>query len=223
MRKTAIWFGSFGLALLVTTRTVIPGLVALGVAPRIAWFAAGAPVFFAMLGMVVWQLRRERSRWTFAALRLRLRVRPMQRRDWALAGIALAFTGIVTPLVLATGIDPAPSFLQVEPVRPSERTLLLCAWLPFFAANILGEELLWRGVLLPRHEQTFGRNAWVVHASGWLLFHVCFGPGMLLVTAPLIFSQSWACQRSGNTTVGIFLHGLVNGGGFIAITFLGLS
>jgi membrane protease YdiL (CAAX protease family) len=217
-----VWFGSFGLAMVATTRAIIPPLLEIGVTPRVAWFAAGAPVFTAMLVAVALQLRAEGSRWTLRTTLERLRVRQMTRRDWKLLGVALAITAIATPLLLFVGLDPAPPFLQTAPLGPDALPVLLL-WIPFFVANILGEELLWRGVLLPRHERAFGDNAWIVHGIGWLLFHMSFGLGMLAVTAPLILAQSWACQRSGNTTVGILHHALVNGGGFLTLAFVDLA
>jgi Type II CAAX prenyl endopeptidase Rce1-like len=42
--------------------------------------------------------------------------------------------------------------------------------------NILGEEFLWRGVVLPRQEVAFGRRAWVVNGILWLLFQGSSSP-----------------------------------------------
>jgi membrane protease YdiL (CAAX protease family) len=92
-----------------------------------------------------------------------------------------------------------------------------------FLLNIFGEELLWRGVLLPRQEQAFGRHAWLANGAGWLAFHVCFGGSMLLLLMPMIFAQAWACQRSGSTWVGIVVHGTINGVGFVMVTLLGIA
>jgi membrane protease YdiL (CAAX protease family) len=214
-----LWFGAFGLAMLATTRLVLPPLVRGGWHPHLAWFAAGMPVFLGMFVAVAVQLRRERSSWSLVDVAERLRVRRLGRGDVVPIAIALAVTGVATPALLALGFSPAPSFMHVGPLAPHERGVLLW-WIPFFAANILGEELLWRGVLLPRQERAHGRHAWIVHGLGWLVFHIAFGPSMMLVTAPLMLAQSWACQRTGNTTVGIAIHGGVNGLGFVALAFV---
>jgi hypothetical protein len=71
--------------------------------------------------------------------------------------------------------------------------------------------------LLPRNEAAYGRGAWLVNGSGWLLFHVCFGVKMLLILAPLVYSTAWACQRTRSTTVGLIIHATINGAGFLAL------
>jgi len=44
----------------------------------------------------------------------------------------------------------------MEKLQPGEGWLFL-AWLPYFFFNIVGEELLWRGYLLPRQVGVLGR------------------------------------------------------------------
>ncbi len=231
--ETTAWYGAGGLAMLVTTATIIPALLAIGARPRIAWFAAATPVFAALVLASALALARE-GVWGASPgiVRARLRLRPLTRGDWRLAGVALALSmlgaGAVAGLYalasrwLGTGLDllPAPHFLEAAPLQAGERWVLL-VWLPFFALNILGEELAWRGVLLPRQEACFGARAWLVNGGGWLLFHVCFGAQVMLYAAPMMLAQAWACQRSGNTWVGVVVHGAFNGLGFIALALLG--
>jgi membrane protease YdiL (CAAX protease family) len=42
--------------------------------------------------------------------------------------------------------------------------------------NIGGEELWWRGYVLPRQELAFGRSAWIIHGIGWSVFHLFMQP-----------------------------------------------
>jgi len=42
--------------------------------------------------------------------------------------------------------------------------------------NIGGEELWWRGYVLPRQELAFGKTAWVVHGISWSVFHLFMQP-----------------------------------------------
>ena len=49
-----------------------------------------------------------------------------------------------------------PSFMIFEPLSEGRYWILL-AWLPFCTFNIMGEEFLWPGVLLPRQEISFGK------------------------------------------------------------------
>ena len=41
-----------------------------------------------------------------------------------------------------------------------------------FVCNIGGDELWWRGYVLPRQELAFGRAAWVIHGLFWSAFHL---------------------------------------------------
>ena len=118
-----------------------------------------------------------------------------------------------------TALALRPSFVDAPPLASGSYHVLLL-WPPLFFANIVGEEVMWRGALLPRQELTYGERAWIANGSGWLLFHAAFGPGMMVLLAPLIYAQAWACQRSGSTTVGIVIHGVVNASGFLATALL---
>ena len=83
--------------------------------------------------------------------------------------------------------------------------------------NILGEELLWHGYLLPRNVVRFGPRAWILNGTGWLLFHLPFGLHLMLLLLPIVLIETWAVQKSGNTWVGVIIHSVVNGPAFVAI------
>ena len=76
--------------------------------------------------------------------------------------------------------------------------------------NIFGEELMFRGILLPRHEEIWGKNAWLIHGLIWGFWHVFwywqFFPLTLFVTLPLLY----VVHRTKNTWSIIVLHGLFN-------------
>ncbi len=150
----------------------------------------------------------------------------MNAGDWLWSIGALLLIGAVTAglsaaLRLVVGeVDPQPPFMRVEPLTP-DRYWLLLIWLPFWVLNILGEEILWRGVMLPRQEQTFGRWAWLVNSAGWLLFHLAFGPRLLLLLLPILALTPYAVQRRRNSWVGVVIHAGINGPGFLSVA-LGL-
>jgi len=81
----------------------------------------------------------------------------------------------------------------------------------------MGEELLWRGVMLPRQEIAFGKYALLVYGSGWGLFHVAFGWKMMVPLIPILFIQSYIVQRTKNSWNGVVIHSIVNGPTFLAI------
>ena len=75
--------------------------------------------------------------------------------------------------------------------------------------NVAGEELWWRGYLLPRQELVFGRRTWLVHGLLWWGFHV-FKWWDLVTVLPLTLILSYAAQRSRNNWVPTIAHLLAN-------------
>jgi membrane protease YdiL (CAAX protease family) len=47
----------------------------------------------------------------------------------------------------------------------------------YWPFNILGENFIWRGVILPRMVERFGKAAWALNAFLWGIFHIAFGLG----------------------------------------------
>jgi membrane protease YdiL (CAAX protease family) len=110
-------------------------------------------------------------------------------------------------------LSTTPWFMEMRPFRGGEKLLLL-AWLPMFFFNIAGEELLWRGYLQSRLP---GPGAWMLCSVLWLVFHLPFGPGLMVLLVPVIVIIPFCFQRTGNALVGVFIHGMFNGPMFVAI------
>jgi uncharacterized protein len=80
---------------------------------------------------------------------------------------------------------------------------------------VLGEELLFRGVLLPRMAGVFGRWDWVANSVLFGLYHVhkiWAWPSMITTT----FGLSWAARRYRSFWMGVIVHGVE--GFFIVVT-----
>ena len=78
--------------------------------------------------------------------------------------------------------------------------------------NIGGEELWWRGYVLPRQELAFGRHAWIVHGIFWSAFHLFMQPTLWDTTRMAItgLALSLIAQRTKNTWPGIIGHAVGN-------------
>jgi membrane protease YdiL (CAAX protease family) len=78
--------------------------------------------------------------------------------------------------------------------------------------NIGGEELWWRGYVLPRQELAFGRTAWIVHGVAWSLFHLFMQPTLWDTMRMAIsgVALSFVAQRTRNTWPGIIGHSFGN-------------
>ena len=93
------------------------------------------------------------------------------------------------------------------------------AWwvLAYYAAvilvcNIGGEELWWRGYVLPRQELAFGRAAWVIHGILWSAFHLFVQPTLWDTVRMAItgIALSFVAQRTKSTWPGIVGHSFGN-------------
>jgi membrane protease YdiL (CAAX protease family) len=208
------------------TTYLIPYLsIATGQETILFWFlVAGLGIFMPLIITGLLILKSEGIRISKNAWTERLRFRKVRKRDllWSIAGLVLVglFSGVIMKgLELLIGeFDHSPPFMSFEPLTGG-RYWLLAVWFPYWILNILGEEFLWRGVMLPRQEVAFGKHAWLIHGFGWGLFHIAFGWQLLITLIPLIFIQSYIVQRTKNSWTGVIMHGGLNGPGFIAICF----
>jgi membrane protease YdiL (CAAX protease family) len=147
----------------------------------------------------------------------------MNGGDWLWTIVGIAAVGVLTGGIgAALGMLPEaklrPSFMTLEPLG-SGRHWILGAWLPFFVLNIVGEEFVWRGVVLPRQEVAFGGRAWLVNGILWLLFHAAFPWKVLLILVPITLILPYVVQRRRNTWAGVVIHAGFGGTGFLALAF----
>lgn len=78
--------------------------------------------------------------------------------------------------------------------------------------NIGGEELWWRGYVLPRQELAFGNSAWLIHGVLWSAFHAFMQPTLwdtirMAVTGTAL---AFVVHRTRNTWTGIIGHAVGN-------------
>ena len=189
------------------------------------WFVvAGAGIFTPLIITGLFILKSEGYKISRQTITGRLRFKRLTSKDLLLTFAGLVAVGILSGALMKIlemmigKFDHSPSFMQFEPLSAGRYWLLL-VWAPYWITNILGEEFLWRGVMLPRQEIAFGKNAWLIHGFGWGLFHIAFGWQLLVTLIPLIFIQSYLVQKTGNSWVGVIMHGGLNGPAFIAICF----
>jgi membrane protease YdiL (CAAX protease family) len=83
-------------------------------------------------------------------------------------------------------------------------------YLLVFFFNVAGEELWWRGYILPRQELAFGRRTWWIHGLMWACFHV-FKWWDILPLLPMCLLTGYCAQRTRSTWGGLIGHTLSNG------------
>jgi membrane protease YdiL (CAAX protease family) len=219
-------FGTASIALILGTRLLIPFLsAATGLEPVVFWFiVAGLGIFTPLLIMAALILKREGALFQPGFWSGRLRFRYMNMGDWfwslgAIVVIGAMSSGVMKGLEIIVGsMDHNPPFMSFKPLTPGRYWILLI-WFPFWVLNIMGEEILWRGAMLPRQELAFGKWTWLFHGIGWGVFHIAFGWQLLITLLPILFVQSYVVQRRKNTWVGVIIHGVINGPAFLAIAF----
>lgn len=233
----AVWYFLLaGLILRGTTYYLLPTLLGEGLLPFEAFVVTFMVPMAVLFALALGTVKHEGIPMTPQAIMARLRLRPLTWRHlgWIIVGFIVATIGAVAlaptrgwlmtslpvlqppesfPIILQPGVQNAElpatmaTWMGVEAVGNWGYAML--ALLLFFF-NQFGEELYWRGVLLPRQELVHGRKTWLVHGLMWNLFHLPIYPWYLLYGLPLTLAISFVAQKTGNTWTGILLHALAN-------------
>lgn len=217
--------------------TIPMGLLAFVAAPRVIArtdLHPGLVYWMLMVAGMIWQfvlamivLRRELGTLGWSAVKARIWLNaPVEPRSgnprrrlwwWAVPAIAANVLGGLA----ATGLDEAwvrwlpaltePVYTRIQALA-SDRFqgqwwILGLALVSALFNYVLGEELLFRGVLLPRMNGVFGRLDWVANAVLFGLYHVhkiWFLPSIVLSS----FGTSWAARRYRSLWMGVVVHGV---------------
>jgi membrane protease YdiL (CAAX protease family) len=136
---------------------------------------------------------------------------------WVVPAIAANFLGGY----LASGLDTAwtdwlpalrePSYTHIQALADPQfqgQWWILGLTVTSMVFNyLLGEELLFRGVLLPRMSGVFGRWDWVANTVLFGLYHVhkiWFWPSMITSS----FGCAWAAKRYRSLWMSVIVHGV---------------
>ncbi len=219
-------FGIASIALFLETNFLIPFLSKqTGFEPIVFWLiVAGFGIFLPMLIAAYLILRSEGFKIDKDTWQKRLRFKKMNKTDWLWSLGSIILIGILSFAimklleVLIGHVESQPPFMVFEPLTP-DRYWILLIWFPYWLLNILGEEILWRGVLLPRQEVIFKKYTWLIHGALWSMFHLAFGWQLLLTMLPILFIQPYVVQCRKNSWTGVVIHAIINGPSFIAISF----
>lgn len=224
--STLLAFGGAGVLLLISTRLLIPYFSeSTVIEPVLLWFLTAGLLVFAPLilaGFLI--LKNEGVTDNRNRIFNRLRFRKPTRQDWLWIIGSLIIIGIFTAIfqfvveLFYEEVSLQPPFIAFETLDAG-RYWIIAAWIPFWILNIMGEEILWRGVILPRQEISFGRQAWLINAMGWTLFHIAFGWVMVVLFSPILFILPYVTQKAQNTWVAVIIHAGLNGPGFLAVAF----
>lgn len=235
--KVSLLFISTSVLIYVGLYFVIPVLLKSGLQFLPSYFITFYPTFFIMLILTFIFLKQDGYKFKIQVIAERLRLKKLTRTDIWITIIlfivcigsyfALSFTGsILSKIPFFSPPDFFPS--EINPLKLKLNNGLFmdyqmignwwmpCVYFICWLFNIFGEELLWRGYLLPRMELTWGKNAWIINGIFWCLWHF-FWKWNLLIILPTNLLIPYVVQKRRNTWIGIIVHGTMN---FIPIIYL---
>jgi len=157
------------------------------------------------------------------------------RQTWAFAAILIGIffkrsAGILQPALQSIRFFDGSAFHQkfFDHFGPKDfmGIPLHGAWwiLVYYAVvilvcNIGGEELWWRGYVLPRQELAFGRTTWIIHGILWSAFHLFMQPTAWDMVRMAITGTalSFVAQHTKSTWPGILGHSFGNLAFFLSL------
>jgi len=222
--KSIVYFGGFGVLMWIMTRWGIPILETYtGIEQIFAWFiVGGAGVFLPMIILTIYKTCKDGFCDTGHDFFFRLRLTDFRFADLLFILSGSALSGFLMWLIIL-GTDMVDLPLTMDPPFmefsgfPAGETWKLVYWIPLFLVNIFGEEMLWRGYILPRQITAFGKSGWILNACLWFFFHAAFGFDLMILMIPTLIIVPLFTYHRRNTWVGIGIHGIINGTAFIAL------
>jgi membrane protease YdiL (CAAX protease family) len=201
----------------------------------IVWGGGECLLFFTSL--LVFKFEGNRLSWKTFQTRYRL-----YRLDgidwiWALSVLALAFVvyfglTFTSQWLASMPLFAPPTYFPVE-LTPNATSILIPGvfmgmsikgmwWIAAvyfigYIFNILGEEFLFRGYVLPRQELAHKKYAFIINGIQFTLYHIFWKWNLLMILPSMIFS-SYVMSRRKNTWIGVIQHGVMNFVPFIWIT-----
>ena len=188
--------------------TALPQALLISLTAGLGWIAV----------LSIWLVWREQRslRWSVLrdALRLHAPTSPKTgRRGGRVWWVVLPFTLLFATEQLTPGL-PVPSTRDMGVFLGSHvgHSMLDGAW-GWFAFivvmavlnTVVGEELFFRGVLLPRMEGAFGRGDWLANGGLFALYHLHV-PWMIPTVLIDMFALAYPARRYRSTLVSIAIH-----------------
>ena len=138
---------------------------------------------------------------------------------WALLGVLFSF-GLVGDLIgnyldapmgwLFPALQPAP-YMDISklasPAFKGQWWLLGVTLIALLLNYFLGEELIFRGILLPKMQGVFGKYDWVANAVLFGLYHL-HKPWIILSTIIGGLAMTWPTRRFRSYWMAVIVHGI---------------
>ena len=233
-------FGIPGVLILLSVVYLVPSMTEAGIPLIFAWSASVlVPTIGNAILIIGFYIYREKPDWkTFID---RFRLQKMTGRQWLLVPVIFVLILFLNEMMAWTipVLRDIPLFAPAEstpeimkdpyialsdgistfmgvPLKPVN-WWLIPFWLIWVVGGVLGEELVWRGYLLPRQEATYGQWAWLLNGALWNVpFHL-YTLSNLLADMPFYFILPFVVQRIRNTWFAIVIHALLASMAYVII------
>jgi membrane protease YdiL (CAAX protease family) len=211
--ESLLLFGIPAIALAASLYWLWPLLMDAGMARPSAYVFSLSLVNAGLIVAALIGYRLEGNVWTWSAFSQRMRLTQMTGTIWLWTiGSTLLF-GVLALLInsLALAIYKAIGYSMPD-MTSGVMTVWMHVIVLFF--NIVGEEIWWRGYILPRQELTHGKITWLIHGTLWACFHMFkwWAVPFMLITCQII---PYVAQKTKNTLPGMVNHLIINGAGVI--------
>jgi membrane protease YdiL (CAAX protease family) len=201
-------------------------LMGLGYSGLAAFLIIGCISFGMLFPISAWMYTAEGNAWSWTAMRKRLRITKLTAGQWwatffvflFVLGTYLGLLALGTREWIAEYI-PVPDWYRDSGGSIEGMYWLIWARLGLLVLNVMGEEILWRGLILPRQEAAHGRWAWLIHGVQWTLYHA-WKPWELLMLLPGCIAYAILGQWTKSTTPGIVIHFAFNGIAVVIVTLM---
>lgn len=199
----------------------------LGFHSALSWFYGGYLIFIPLFVLALVMYKLENRKMKIKLILERFRIEKLSKNDLMWTVISAVSILLLTALIMLLSrlisvkfgvpeLKTTPPFMEFQALSGDQR-LYLVVWFPMFFFNIVGEEILWRGYILPRQELFHGKYSWLVNSILWAVFHLCFGFDLIVILFPTLLIIPYVVSKTKNTTVGIITHALLNGPMFIMV------
>ncbi len=227
LKSSILFFGIPSIILSFSIYYVMQKLHQNGVDNFINFYVTMVAPLALMLVAALIAYRIEGNTFNWLSFSTRFRLKRMTNKDWIYSLLLFMAMGLIYGTLSFTSkwliqfkLFAPPDFLLPSLDPRLEQKFLINTFLGvplkgqwwivvtyfiFLLFNIIGEELWWRGYILPRQELAFHKWTWIVHGVLWSLFHV-FWKWNLIILFPFCLALSYVIYKRKNTWIGIITH-----------------